>query len=280
MSLQPPSNLVMGAGGSGKTTSLATLLACGLKLRLLAFEPTAPNRVLDRCQKLGINSDNFDWCHVSPSTASWDALKDSARKIKNCTLKELADTRGTPDDGPWMKFLNNVADFTSERTGQHLGDATEWGSDCAFAIDGLTGMSDCARLLQVGYKPNPAPGEWGAMQGTVLNVIKKLCADSKCFFVLISHVERETNEITGALNLTASTLGAKLAPRIPPQFSNVVYAKKLGDKFLWSTADVGVDTKNGDLPLGTDLSPDFTPIVEAFRNRVKAAGAPAGGLAA
>lgn len=273
MNLTPPSTLVMGGGGSGKTTSLATLLQAGLKLRLLAMEPAAPNRVLERCKELNIDASNFHWKHVSPAVGSWEALMESAKLIKNLTLKELADTRGKPDSGPWLEFLTNIANFKSDRTGEELGDATEWGSDCAFAIDGLTGMSDMARILQVGFKPNPSPGEWGSMQGTILNVVKKLCADSKCFFVLISHVERETNEITGTLNLTASTLGAKLAPKIPPQFSTVVYAKRVGDQFLWSTSDTGVDTKNGDLPLSDSIQPSFMPIVEGFRARLKAAGA-------
>lgn len=129
-----------------------------------------------------------------------------------------------------------------------------------------------SRNLTVGLKPNPAPGEWGVMQSNILNLLRKLCSDCQCFFICIAHVERENNEVTGVQNLTVSTLGAKLAPKIPPLFTNVVYAKRIGTNFLWSTADSGVDTKNGDLPLSDQLQPSFEPIVTSYRNRLKSAG--------
>jgi hypothetical protein len=145
-----------------------------------------------------------------------------------------------------------------------------------FAVDGLTGINTMSRALTVGLKPNPSPGEWGVMQGNILNLVRKLCADCKCFFTLIAHVERETNEITGGTNLTVSTLGAKLAPKLPPEFTNVVEARRVGTNFSWSTATAGVDTKAGDLPIQEGLSPDFAPIIAAYRARagITTTGAP------
>jgi hypothetical protein len=194
------------------------------------------------------------------------------------SLKDIADMRtgiAKPDGKQWIELLNAIAGFKSDRNGALLGDATEWGPDCAFALDGLSGISAMSRNLTVGLKPNPAPGEWGVMQSNILTLMQKLAADCKCFFVCIAHVERETNELTGMSNITVSTLGAKLAPKLPPLFTNVVYAKRLHDRFLWSTADTGVDTKSGDLPLSDSLEPSFKPIVDAFRARLAAASAPA-----
>lgn len=274
MNLHPPSTLVMGPAGVGKTTSLVTLLEANLKVRMLATEPTAPNRVLEECAKRKIDASQFHWTHVSPSPASWQSLIEAANIINSMTLKDIADMRSgiaRPDSKQWITFLNAIANFKSDRDGTVFGDATSWGSDVAFVIDGLSGVNTMSRNLTVGLKPNPSPGEWGVMQGNILNLIKKLCGDCLCFFVLIAHVERETNEITGVNNLTVATLGAKLAPKIPPEFTNVVYAKRVGTSFVWSTADTGVDTKNGDLPLSDGLAPSFAPIVESYRRRVESA---------
>ncbi len=276
--LNPPSTLLIGPAGTGKTTSLVTLLKAGLKVRMLATEPSAPNRVLAECAKQKIDSSNFDWHFVSPSVPSWDSLIQSATIVNTMTIKDIADMRSgiaKPDGKQWLEMLNGIQSFKSDRNGAILGDATEWGADCAFVIDGLTGISTMSRNLTVGLKPNPAPGEWGIMQSNILNLITKLCADSKCFFVCIAHIEREMNELTGMSNVTVSTLGAKLAPKLPPQFTTVVLARRTGEKFEWSTAASNTDTKNGDLPFSDGLPPSFEPIVEGFRTRLKAIAAPA-----
>ncbi len=272
--LRPPSTLVIGAAGAGKTTANVTLLAEGLYVRMLATEPTAPNRVLEECKKRGIDDSKFDWQFVSPSPPSWDTLIQSGQIVNTMTLKDIADMRGgiaKSDGKQWLAMLISMQQFRSDRTGLILGDVTEWGPDVAYVIDGFTGVSTMSRNLTVGLKPNPAPGEWGVMQSNILNVVQKLTADCKCFLVLIAHVERETNEISGMNNITVSTLGAKLAPKIPPLFTNVVYAQRAMSNFTWSTATIGVDTKNGDLPLADNLPPSFKPIVDAFRSRLKAA---------
>lgn len=273
--LLPPSTLVMGPGGTGKTSSIHTLMLEGIHVFMLATEPSAPNRVVSWMKQKGISMDLFDWYFLSPSVPSWDNLRESAKIINTSTLKEIADMRSgvaKPDATRWMEMIDLLNNFKSQKNGREFGDVVALGPEAAFVIDGFTGMSTMSRNLTVGLKPNPNPGEWGVMQQNLLTVIKKLCADCTCFFVLISHIEREHNEITGIANLTVSTLGAKLAPKIPPEFTNVVYAKRIGEQFFWSTADSGVDTKNGDLPLRSDLEPTFKPIVEAYRERLKSAG--------
>lgn len=265
MTLYPPSTLLIGPGGSGKTTSLVTLLKSGLSLRLLATEPSAASRVITEAKARSIPLDKFHHTFISPSTPKWDSLIESAKLVNTLSLDDIAKLRMgicRSDGTQWIKFLHLLANFPG------LGDVTEWDDSCVLAIDGLTGISFMSRLLTIGLKPNPAPGEWGTMQNNILEIVRKLTSDCKCFFVLIAHVERELNEITGTANLTVSTLGAKLAPKLPPLFTNVIYAKREGPRFLWSTADANVDTKQGDLPFSKELDPDFTPIVTAYRGRL------------
>lgn len=276
MSLLPPSTLLMGPAGTGKTSAIVTLLQAGLRVGLLATEPSAPNRVIEEAKRRGVTFpvDHFEWAFVSPSPPSWGALIESAKIVNTMSLKDISDMRSgiaKSDGKQWLALLNSIANFTSERTGLSLGDVTEWGPTSAFVIDGLSGVSTMSRNLTVGLKPNPSPGEWGVMQSNIQTLIGKLCSDCKCFFVLIAHVERENNELTGMSNIMVSTLGAKLAPKLPGLFTNVIYAKRQHANFLWSTADSGVDTKNGDLPLSDTLQPTFAPIIESYRRRTNTA---------
>lgn len=281
--LNPPSNLLIGPAGTGKTWAVHTLLAAGLEVRMLATEHSAPNRVIQAVRTMEKDPakqdemlKRFDWKFISPAPPKWASLKESADVINRLSLEDIAKMRtgiAKSDGKQWIEVLNTCAEFHSDKDGEILGDVTEWGPDCAFVIDGLTGINTMSRNLTVGLKPNPAPGEWGVMQGNILTLVNKLASDCKCFFVCIAHVERENNEVTGISQVTVSTLGAKLAPKLPPLFSNVIYAQRAKDVFTWSTAALGVDTKAGDLPIQDNLRPDFTPIVQSYQARVKAATA-------
>ena len=65
-----------------------------------------------------------------------------------------------------------------------------------------------------------------------------------------------------------STLGAKLAPKIPPFFSEVVYSRREADKFYWSNITANVDLKKRALPFSDKLEPTFVPVVEAYKQRL------------
>jgi hypothetical protein len=60
---------------------------------------------------------------------------------------------------------------------------------------------------------------------------------------MISHIEREIDEVLGGSKVMASTLGRKLAPKLPRYFSDVILAEKTGAKFSWSTAAIWTGPK-------------------------------------
>ena len=86
-------------------------------------------------------------------------------------------------------------------------------------------------------------------------------------FVLIAHVERETDMVLGGTKLMASTLGRALAPKIPPMFSDVILTTRQGDKWNWDTANVTADLKTRNLAIRGDLPPSFGPIIEKWKAR-------------
>lgn len=177
-----------------------------------------------------------------------------------------------------MKLLSTLSNFTCERTGKAYGDVTSWGPDRCFALDSLSGLSVLAWNLTVGHKPTAHMGEWSIAMNFISDLVMKLTSDRNCYFVLTAHIEKEMNEITGVNQIMTSTLGKKLAPKLPRFFSEVIYAKKPGkmsDPFTWATIDPSASLKNRGLPMSDKLAPDFKQVVDSYTARVKSAGAAA-----
>jgi hypothetical protein len=144
-------------------------------------------------------------------------------------------------------------------------------------VDSLSGLSTIAWYLTVGNKPTGAPGEWNIAMNFIEAILMKINSDRKCYFVLTAHIEKEMDEISGVQRIMTSTLGRKLAPKIPRFFSEVVYAQRTTaePKFRWSTIDANADLKNRVLPVSNILAPSFIPVVEGHKKRLKlAAGQP------
>lgn len=280
MILQPPSVLLCGPSGSGKTSSIATQLLCGLEVFVIVTEPDGVASLLDSCVRLNAPVDHLHWSFCAPAAAGWMELEDMITKISGMDQKQLADQRdmGKSSFRPAaMKFLNAFRAFGDDRTGQDFGDFTKWPDTFSLNIDSLTGWSMIAWGCTVGFKPTANPGEWGIAQNFIFNMLTKINADRKCFFTLTAHVEKEMDELTGVKKMMVSTIGAKLAPKIPPFFSEVVRCERTmvqggSAKFTWSTVDSQMDLKNRALPVGANLSADFKPIVDAYSRRIQLAG--------
>jgi hypothetical protein len=271
--LQPPSVLLEGASGSGKTSSIVTLLRAGLEVFVIGTEPGFVDSLIDRARELGVSLDRLHWMSVLPATEGWDALDEVTAKIGSLDFEGLSKIKGIGKDKtrvPAIKLLSALKDFRCERSMQSFGSFTTWGHDRVLVVDSLSGLSIIAWYLTVGNKPTGAPGEWNIAMNYIEALLMKISSDRKCYFVLIAHVEKEMDEITGVNRIMTSTLGRKLAPKIPRFFSEVVYAQRTTatPNFRWSTIDANADLKNRILPVSNVLLPDFVPVVEGHRRRV------------
>lgn len=276
MNLQPPAVLNMGAPGSGKTDCLATLLASGLKVFVICTEPDGMASLLDSCERRRVPINHLHWTICQPTSAGWTAMRDMAKTIGTMGYEDITKIKhGVGKEHTRiaaMRFLDACENFVCERTGRNFGDVTQFGDDCALVIDSLSGLNMISMMAAQGYKPAAHQGEWGVAMNFIEQLILKLCSDRKAFFVMNAHVEKETNEITGASQVMPSTLGRKVAPKLPRFFSEVVYSKRTiqgtsTPAFTWSTADSQADLKNRTLPIATALLQDYTPIVEGYRKR-------------
>jgi len=276
--LQPPATLILGASGSGKSSSLVTAIPAGLELFVVCTEPGGPESLLDWCRQIKADVNKLHWTSVLPATQGWTGLESMARQISAMDFESLSKIKsGIGKDATRpaaTKLLGAFANFHCERTNKDFGDVTTWGPNRMLALDSLSGLSVISWALTVGHKPTAHMGEWNIAMNFIRDLLMKLTTDRSCYFTLTAHIEKETNEITGVQQIMASTLGRKLAPTIPRFFSEVVYAQRTmaEPRFRWSTIDSQVELKNRGLPLSDKLPQDFRLIVDAYNARLKDLG--------
>ena len=270
--LQPPASLIMGPAGSGKTSSIATYAKAGIECFVTVTEPSGVDSLYDAWEREKLPLSLLHYSVIPPSSAGWSALREMGVKINNMSYKDLSEIRsgiGKEHMKQWDKLMRNFQNFHDDRTGESFGDVTQFDNTRAHILDSLSGFSLISLQNAVGYKPSPHQGEWGAAMSQVENVINTLVGDRHCYFTMTAHIEREPDEITGMSKVTVSTLGRKLAPKIPRFFSEVIRARKdATGKFLWATVDSEADLKNRALPLGANILQDFAPIVDAHQRRL------------
>lgn len=277
MRLQPPTVILMGPSGSGKTDSIATLLLAGLEVFVIITEPDGVVSLVDSCIRRGLPLDKLHWSYCPPGIVGTNAIREMVTTMSSMSFAQLQDikngiAKGDATRAPALKFLTQIANFHCDRTGLDYGQVNRWEADRALVIDSLTGYSMIHWMVAMGVKPTAHQGEWSIVQNSIEQGLLQITSDRNFFFVLIAHIEREVNEVTGATQLMVSTVGRKLPPKIPRFFSEVVLTKRVmvdnnKAKFVWATLDAQADLKNRSLPISTELEPSFVPIVEAYRKR-------------
>lgn len=261
--------LIEGPTGTGKTTSLATLAACGLEVFVLFTESGIESLAGAWTDSKKEIPPNVHWHILRKPEVTFSTLAESARKINTLALDSLAKL-SDPDRSKHSQFielLTALADFKDHRTGASYGAVDTWGTGRVLVIDSLTGINPIALSLVVGGKPVKSQSDWGIAQDQVEKLLRQLCDGCRCHFVLTAHVEREMDQVFGGVKLTVSTLGRALAPKIPPMFSDVVLSYREGQNFLWSTDNAQADLKARNLPIRSGLPQDFTQILEKWKSR-------------
>ena len=253
--------MLLGRTMSGKTHSLRTLIAAGVTPFIVATE--YPDVLLD------VPKEKLHWHYVEPGRADWETLLDNAQKINLLSNEALQKLPGINKDKyrQFFEIINVCKNFKCDRTGEAFGDASTWGFDRALVIDHLTGLSIIARDLAVGAKPIITQPDWGVMMHNLEMFLNACVTGTKCMFILLAHVERETDEVAATSRIMASTLGRKLAPKLPTFFSDIPFCRREGTTFTWDTSVTDIDVKWRNLPLNGKLPQDFGPLVQAWKQR-------------
>ena len=261
--------LLMGPAGTGKTHAIGTLVESGIEVFYLALEPGLES-LLGYFTDRGLPvPDNLHWHTLKAPDTSFLDMMDSATKINTLSLESLAKMTDSnrSKHNQFIKLFGVLNDFEDQRTGQKYGAANTWDTKRALVVDSLTGINGAALALVVGGKPVRSQSDWGIAQQQVEGLLRKLCDGCNCHFVLLSHIERETDMVLGGIKLMASTLGKALAPKIPAMFSDVILTVREGSSWHWDTANVQADLKTRNLPISSKNTPSFAAIVAKWKAR-------------
>lgn len=244
--------------GSGKTHSLRTIVEAGRELFVLATEPGVVNILGDL---------PIEKCHIayiSPAVASWDVLRECAIQANSFSMDALQKATSPQKDKfrQYIDVLNLLCNFTDYRTGETFGAVDELPQEVFFAIDNCSGICDMSMALVTGMKFATTQPEWGASQRAALALMNKLCSDLKCNFVLLAHVEKQIDELTGGTHTTLASLGNKLSPKIIKPFDEVIASIREKDEFRWSTTEYNMTLKTRLLGWGDKHPPSFAPLIK------------------
>lgn len=265
-----PKILIVGTSGRGKTHALGSLIKAGITPFILFTEPHQD--VLLRYLKIN-NIDESDgykvhWHYVPMASQSWDDMLKDLTKINSMTYKQMSqsDDINKKTHNAFLEFNTALGGFVSDRDGVNYGDTRKWNTDRALVIDTLSGMSAMMMDLVVGSKPVVSPGEWNIAMSRLERVVNTLVTALNCWVIVNAHLEREKDEITGAIKNMPAVLGSKLPPKIPRFFTDVIEAYVKDDQFRWRTKSSDTDLKSHHLPLfKNDIVQDYGAFVKAFQ---------------
>lgn len=255
--------LVLGDIGTGKSTAIRSWIDAGVT-PFVIFTESGYEMVND------IGCDKLHWTYIPPAAVSFATLMDNAKKINTLSYKMLCnvDDINKSRYDQFMKVITACNAFVCDRCKKPFGDVSTWGTNRAFVIDSLSGLSLMSKDLTVGAKPAPDRGEWGVMMDNLERFIHSLCFGTRCHFMLTAHTEKEPDELSGMTYTMASTLGKKLAPKVPRFFSDVIFAKRVAkDKIEWSTWEQAMSLKARHIGWDSSLPIGFKPLVEAWVKR-------------
>lgn len=263
--------LIEGPTGTGKTHVIGTLVEYNPQLEVffLALESGMESLIgyfTDRGKPV---PPNLHWHLLGQPEGGFAALAKGAEVIGASTqesLYKLQDFERHKKNN-YFKMLSVLSNFVDQRTGQSFGPVDSWGPNRAIVIDGLTGMGNFALGMVVGNKPVRSQADWGIAQDQVEKTLRILTDGCRCHFVLLSHVEREVDQVMGGIKVTVSSLGRALPPKIPPMFSDVILAVRNGTVWTWSTANALCDLKTRNLPVAENIPPDFKQIMSKWESR-------------
>jgi hypothetical protein len=248
--------LLIGDSKSGKTGSLASLVAKGYRLRILDFD-----NGLDALAQI--------------------IKRDNPKLLENVEFRTLRDKMKATPMGPVIdgtptafvdahKMLDNW-----KYDNVDLGVPATWGKDTVVVIDSLTFMSDAAMNFREPLVPRSRDGKYdkralyGDAQAAIERIIALLTSDNfKANVIVISHV-RYVDNPDGTRKGYPSAVGAALSPLLPRYFNSVALAQTGpgGKRHIQTTATAMIDLANPasfrmlpTLPIETGLATFFETV--------------------
>lgn len=269
-----PKVILMGEPGSGKTDAIRTLIEAGLKVAAVFSEP-GMEVLMDtrRGRKVYSCADGLHWRYHPVATPDWSDLQTIARLMNQFSFQQLSEQAplGREKYTAFMDIIGTFSRFKCERCDQVFGalDQLEPYNEWAVVQDSMSSLSLACLYGLVGNKPGIHKGEFGVAMGNLERLFNKFAYDIPSMMVMTAHIEQEPDP-SGGVKLMVSTLGQKLAPKVPRAWSDCILAKRNGATFEWSSTDMGSFLKTRNFDFSNKIPPSFVPVVQEWHKRIRA----------
>lgn len=276
-----PKIILMGEPGSGKTDSVRTLIEAGLNVFVVFTEPGMEVLLDDRRgRKVYTCKDGLHWRYHPVATPSWSDLEQIATLMHTLSFKALQSSAPVGRE-KYTAFIDSIAtlgNLRCERCNQLFGPADHLTPYDKWAIvqDSMSSLSLAALYSHIGNKPGIHEGEWGICMGNLERLFNKFAYDIPSMMVMTAHTEAEPTTDGVTIKTQVSTLGKKLAPKVPRAWSDCILAMREGSVFKWSSTDTSSFLKTRNFDFSNNIPPTFVPIVQQWHKRIRdeaAAGA-------
>jgi hypothetical protein len=270
----------MGAVGSGKTRAIKTLLPiyideAGMEQRgagqqsfLMALEPGAETTLRGHLCGSTSLSVPIHWHYLPPTPPSWDVLKRWAMNANSMSTDALVKATD-PSKGLYTQFQRLFAlcdEFICQGCQENFMGIHTFTPDMTCVIDSLTGLTKIIQQCVIGGKHARSWPETLEIQGDIEDFLNLWFGEGQAHHILTSHVDRETEYVSGGDFVTVDTVGQKLAAKIAKIPDELILADVDEAGYYWCTQRPGYILKSRTIPNLQRTEPDFRSLLNGTNN--------------
>jgi len=253
--------ILMGMPGAGKTTSIVTAAKLGFEIFIAFTEPGMGNlmKAMQLHKLTDEEKSRIHFAYIKPGVENFNKLAQGAKAVNNAVKFGEMESGSRKDFNQLIHLMNLFENFKDQH-GVEYGPVDQWGPNRILVLDGMSGLSKMCMDLVVGAKPVKTLQDWGVAIDQ-LDKFQTQCANITCPFILLSHLSREQEEVTGKIIVSLKALGNKLPTSMPFLYNDFILATAPEGRFNWATIDKNCQLKSTYLPHSDKLEADFRLLI-------------------